>query len=144
MKIKHAELPYSISDIKDLLDREQIFQWLSTTYWASERSREVIFTSFEHSICFGIYSDTGQVGFARIVTDYTTFSWLCDVFIDPAHRGIGLSKWLMEVITQYPAIAQTNISLATRDAHGLYEQYGFVRREAMRRMANEQKKSPAI
>ncbi|KQL45962.1 GCN5 family acetyltransferase [Brevibacillus choshinensis] len=144
MIFKNEELPYSINDMKDLLDKEQIFQWLSTSYWASERPKELIFASFEHSICFGVYGETGQVGFARVVTDYTTFSWVCDVFIDPAHRGKGLSKWLMEVIVQHPAIAHTNMLLATRDAHGLYEQYGFVRREAMRRMANEQAKTPVI
>lgn len=144
MIYKNAELAYSISDMKDSLDREQIFQWLSTSYWASERPREVIFASLEHSLCFGVYGETGQVGFARIVTDYSTFSWLCDVFIDPAHRGKGIGKWLMEVIVNHPAIAHTNMSLATRDAHGLYEQYGFVRSESMRRRAGEQTKSPAV
>ncbi|MDF2679765.1 MAG: family N-acetyltransferase [Brevibacillus sp.] len=144
MNFKKEELPYSISDMKDLLDREQIFQWLSTSYWASERPKELVFASLEHSLCFGVYGEAGQVGFARVVTDYTTFSWVCDVFIDPAHRGKGLSKWLMEVIVLHPAIAHTNMSLATRDAHGLYEQYGFERREMLRRMANEQSRSPAV
>ncbi|WNC13750.1 GNAT family N-acetyltransferase [Brevibacillus brevis] len=137
MKVNHELLPYSISDIKELLDREQIFQWLSGSYWASDRPKEVVFASMEHSLCFGIYGEAGQVGFARVVTDYATFSWICDVFIDPAHRGNGLGKWLMDTLVHHPAIAHTNMSLATRDAHGLYEQYGFTRRETMRRMANE-------
>lgn len=139
MKWNHPALPYFISDDKDVLDKEQIFQWLSTTYWASERPKEMIFASFEHSLCFGLYGEKGQVGFVRVVSDYATFSWICDVFVDPAHRGKGLSKWLMETVVSYPAISRTNMTLATRDAHGLYEKYGFVRREMMRRMANEQK-----
>ncbi|MFD2368688.1 GNAT family N-acetyltransferase [Brevibacillus sp. GCM10020057] len=143
MEIKHKCLPYSISDNKEDLDREQIYRWLATTYWAQKRPRETVFASLQQSLCFGLYGESGQAGFARVVTDYATFSWVCDVFIAPAHRGKGLGKWLMETVVNHPAICRTNMTLVTRDAHGLYEQYGFVRMEMMRRMANEQTKSPA-
>lgn len=135
MEWKHPESPYTISDDPKLLDEEQIFAWLSTTYWAGERPREMIVKAISQSLCFGVYHESGQAGFVRVVTDYATFAWVCDVFIDPAHRGKGLGKWLMEVMVQHPAIRHTNMTLATRDAHGLYEKYGFVRKEMMRRMA---------
>ncbi|MFS0916637.1 GNAT family N-acetyltransferase [Brevibacillus sp. 179-C 1.1 NHS] len=133
MEVKHETLPYQISDEKDLLDKERIYSWLSTTYWASERSKEIIMNSIENSLCFGLYHEGGQAGFVRVVSDYATISWVCDVFVDPTHRGRGLSKWLMEVMVEHPAIRHTSMILATRDAHGLYEQYGFTRREMMRR-----------
>ncbi|RAT97386.1 GNAT family N-acetyltransferase [Brevibacillus sp. Leaf182] len=133
MEARHATLPYKISDEKALLDIEPISDWLSTTYWASERTKEMIIKSIENSLCFGLYSEDGQAGFVRVVSDYATISWVCDVFVDPGHRGKGLSKWLMEVMVEHPDIRHTSMILATRDAHGLYEQYGFTRREMMRR-----------
>lgn len=134
MEWKHKSLPYRISDDKQLLDEEAIFRWLASSYWAAERPKELIVKSIAHSLCFGLYSETGQAGFARVVSDYATFSWICDVFVDPAHRGHGLGKWLMEVVVGHPAIGHTSMCLVTRDAHGLYEQYGFLRQELMRRM----------
>ncbi|AWX57891.1 N-acetyltransferase [Brevibacillus brevis] len=137
MEARHATLPYKISDEKALLDIERISNWLSTTYWASERSKEMIIKSIENSLCFGLYSEDGQVGFVRVVSDYATISWVCDVFVDPGHRGKGLSKSLMEVMVEHPDIRHTSMILGTRDAHGLYEQYGFTRREMMRRLVIE-------
>ncbi|EJL20332.1 MULTISPECIES: GNAT family N-acetyltransferase [Brevibacillus] len=137
MEARHATLPYKMSDEKALLDVERISAWLSTTYWASERSKEMIIKSIENSLCFGLYSEDGQAGFVRVVSDYATISWVCDVFVDPKHRGKGLSKWLMEAMVEHPDIRHTSMILATRDAHGLYEQYGFTRREMMRRLIIE-------
>jgi len=133
MEARHATLPYKISDEKALLDIERISDWLATTYWASERSKEMIIKSIENSLCFGLYGEDGQAGFVRVVSDYATISWVCDVFVAPEHRGKGLSKWLMEVMVEHPDIRHTSMILATRDAHGLYEQYGFTRRDMMRR-----------
>jgi GNAT superfamily N-acetyltransferase len=86
-------------------------------------------------LCFGAYlADTRQqVGFARVVTDGATFSWVCDVFVDPAHRGHGLGKRLVAEILAHPRIAAGTVYLGTKDAHGLYEKFGFVRWELMRR-----------
>lgn len=137
MEARHATLPYKISVEKALLDIECISNWLSTTYWASARSKEMIIKSIENSLCFGLYGEDGQAGFVRVVSDYATISWVCDVFVAPEHRGKGLSKWLMEVMVEHPDIRHTSMILATRDAHGLYEQYGFTRREMMLRSAIE-------
>lgn len=137
MEARHATLPYHISDDKQLLDYDRIYSWLETTYWAHDRSKETVVKGIENSLNFGLYTEEGQAGFVRVVTDYATISWVCDVFIDPAHRGNGLGKWLMEVIVEHPAIRHTSMILGTRDAHGLYEQYGFTRREMMRRQPNE-------
>ena len=90
---------YSISTDRARLNIELIHNFLSNTaYWATGRSREVVATSIENSLPFGIYKGAEQVGFTRIVTDYATFAWVADVFVLPEHRGRGLSKWLMEVI----------------------------------------------
>jgi GNAT superfamily N-acetyltransferase len=128
---------YFISTESDLLDTEFIVQALQGTYWAKERSREVILASMQSSLCFGAYlaGTKQQVGFARVVTDGATFSRLCDVFVDPAHRGHGLGKLLVEEVIANPSLARTAICLGTKDAHPLYEKYGFVRWEHMRRAA---------
>lgn len=100
---------------------------LRQSYWANQRSIAVISKSIENSICFGIYHETGQVGFARIVTDYATMFWLADVIIDEKHRGKGLGKELVRSVLETEEIQGLNGILMTSDAHGLYEPFGFVR-----------------
>lgn len=126
---------YVINADPTLLDREYIVRSLQGTYWATARARDVILASLDASLCFGVYQAPGhaQVGFARVVTDGATFSWLCDVFIDPAHRGRGLGKRLVRAVLSEPRVARTRVYLATQDAHTLYEPFGFERREVMRR-----------
>ena len=83
--------------------------------------------SLDHSLCFGLYEKSRQVGFARVVTDRATFAWLCDVFILEEYRGRGLSKWLVECVMAHPALqGLRRFLLATRDAHGLYARHGFT------------------
>ena len=95
------------------------------SYWAQGRSIETVRKSIEHSLCFGVYAAGQQVGFARVVTDYATFAWLADVFILESHRGLGLSKWLVECIVTHPDLQNLkNFLLATKDAHELYRRYG--------------------
>lgn len=95
------------------------------SYWAQGRSREMVAKSIENSLCFGVYAGDQQVGFARVVTDYVTFAWLCDVFIIQAYQGLGLGKWLIECVVAHPELQSAkNILLATRDAHALYRRYG--------------------
>src|SRR5215213_3674774 len=90
---------YLISDDRERLDLEMIHQYLSTqTYWAVGRPLEVVRRSIEGSLSFGLYRESRQVGFARVVTDYATFAWIADVFVLESERGQGLGKWLMEVI----------------------------------------------
>ncbi|OWY20328.1 N-acetyltransferase [Sphingobacteriales bacterium UPWRP_1] len=97
------------------------------SYWAKNISLETVQQSIDHSLCFGLYYHAKQVGFARVITDFTTFAYLADVFILPPFRGLGLSKWLMQVITQYPQLQQLRRwMLATADAQTLYAQYGFT------------------
>lgn len=126
---------YEISADPKRLDFEFIVPSLQSTYWAQGRARDVIVASFQSSLGVGAYlTATGeQVGLARVVTDGVTFSWLCDVFVAPAHRGHGLGKRLVAAVVEHPRVRTTRILLATKDAHGLYEQFGFVRREMMRR-----------
>ncbi len=119
---------YVISTDRSRLDVKLIHDFLSReTYWAVGRSLEVVQRSLKNSLCFGIYRNDEQIGFARVVTDYATFGWIADVFILPDHRGHGLSKWLMAVILAHPALQGfRRWVLATKDAHELYAQFGFI------------------
>lgn len=118
---------YSITTDKTKLDIGFIHHFLSRSYWAEGISKEIVSKSVDGSLCFGVFDGDQQVGFARMITDCATFAYLADVFIDDAHRGKGLSKWLMQVIIQYPGLqGLRRILLATRDAHGLYKQSGFT------------------
>ncbi|CAN5425310.1 GNAT family N-acetyltransferase [soil metagenome] len=96
------------------------------SYWAQNRTREQTRTAIEHSMCFGLYIGDKQIGFARVVSDQATFAYVGDVFVLDEFRGNGLSKWLMATIVEHPDLqGLRRWVLATRDAHGLYEQYGF-------------------
>jgi len=118
---------YTISTDLARLDIDAIAVMLTRAYWAQGRTREMIARYVQHSLVFGIYHENQQVGLARIVSDYTTFAWLCDVFIHEEHRGKGLGKWLMETIHSHPDLqGLRRWILATRDAHGLYEQFGWT------------------
>lgn len=125
---------YTISTDRSLLDREIIYQYLSEeSYWAKGMPRTTFEQSFKHSsLCFGLFNgnpkenQAQQVGFARVVSDLATFAYLADVFILEPHRGKGLSKWLMEVILKHPDLKELRrFMLATKDAHSLYEKFGF-------------------
>ena len=126
MSIEYVQGAYTISTDPAKLDLNAIHLFLSKeAYWAIGRSIEVVKKSIENSLCFGVYLETRQVGFARVVTDYITFAWLCDVFILAEFRGKGLSKWLVKTIIEYPDFTHLRrFLLATRDAHGLYKDYG--------------------
>lgn len=114
-----------ISDDKNLLQIDRICDLLKTSYWAGERSRETIERSIEHSLCFGVYQDGEQVGFARCVTDYATMFWLADVILDERVRGQGLGKALVDLIVSHELLQGLTGTLATRDAQGLYQRFGF-------------------
>jgi GNAT superfamily N-acetyltransferase len=118
---------FTISTDKARLDLPMIQRFLvEESYWAQERSEEQTRTAIENSICFGVYEGERQIGFARVVSDKATFAYLGDVFILEEFRGKGLSKWLMEVIVSHPELqGLRRWVLATRDAHGLYEQFEF-------------------
>ncbi|HEY6768038.1 MAG TPA: GNAT family N-acetyltransferase [Candidatus Sulfotelmatobacter sp.] len=109
------------------LDMDVIHGFLTNCYWAKGISKEIVRRSIEHSLCFGIYDGGSQVGLARVISDFATFAYLGDVFVVESHRGRGLSKWLMECIVGHPALqGLRRWILLTRDAQGLYSQFGFT------------------
>lgn len=119
---------YEISDDRHRLDPDVIHRYLTEdSYWAAGISRTLVERSIENSLCLGIYHEGAQVGFGRIVTDKATFAMVADVFVLEAHRGKGLSKWLMQCIIDHPDLqGLRRLLLLTLDAHGLYAQYGFT------------------
>ena len=119
-----------ISKDKSKLDVQMIINYLQTSYWAKERSTETIVKSIEHSICFGVYQHDKQIGFARVVSDYSVFAYLMDVFIHDDFKGNGYGKQLMHtILTDEGLVGVENWFLRTLDAHGLYEQFGFTELE---------------
>ncbi len=118
---------FTISDDVSRLNLDTICDFLSRAYWADKRPRRVTEKSIQHSLCFGVYDGDRQVGFARVVTDYAVFAYLCDVFIHEEYRGQALGKWMMECIMSHPDLrGLRRWCLVTRDAHGLYSQFGFT------------------
>jgi GNAT superfamily N-acetyltransferase len=119
---------FTITTKRDDLQLEAILDYMvNDSYWADKRTREQMETVIENSLCFGMYRDAKQVGFARVVTDYATFAYLGDVYILPEFQGNGLGTWLMEVISGHPGLQGfRRWILATRDAHGLYQKFGYT------------------
>ncbi|HWS54890.1 MAG TPA: GNAT family N-acetyltransferase [Pyrinomonadaceae bacterium] len=118
---------YEISNDHGRLDLGLIHRFISEdSYWGRGRDIEVVRRSVENSLPFGVYRGAEMVGFGRVVTDYATFAWVADVFVVEAHRGRGLSKWMMEAMLAHPRLQGfRRWALATKDAHGLYRQFGF-------------------
>lgn len=125
MEIK--EEGFVFSDDRNLVDIKAVHNYLSTqSYWAKGIPIEIVQRSISNSLCFGVYKDGKQVAFARWVTDSATFAYLCDVYVEEEFRGLGLSKKLMSLMMFHPDLqGLRTYSLATLDAHGLYEQFGF-------------------
>ena len=118
---------YTISTDKSRLEIGMIHKFLSEdSYWARNIPRDLVERSIENSICFGAYDGDRQIGFARVVTDCATFAYIGDVFVLPSHRGAGVSKEIMRAIREHPDLQRLRRwYLLTRDAHKLYEQFGF-------------------
>ncbi len=116
----------AVSTDKSKLDIPFIQHFLKDIYWAAGRTIEEVQITIDHSFCFGIYLDDQQIGFARVITDYVVFAYMMDVFIDEAHRGKGYSSILIEAMMKEPQLQNVKIwRLATRDAHHVYEKFGF-------------------
>jgi threonine aldolase len=125
---------YLITTDPARFDIDAIFEFLTASYWSPGISRDLVEQGIANSLAFGLMTDDGeQVGFTRLVTDYATFAWLCDVFVLEPHRGRGLGKWLVETAIGHPDVAGLRFLLATYDAHGLYEQFGFEPASMMQR-----------
>lgn len=119
---------YHISTDKSKLNLHVIHKFLSEdSYWSKNIPIEIVKKGIENSLCFGVYYNDVQIGFARMITDYASFAYLADVFILHDHRGKGLSKWLMKEILDHPDLKDLRrIMLATADAHELYKKFGFT------------------
>ena len=120
---------YTLSTDKDRVDVDTVHRWLSQdAYWALGRPREVVTESVRGCDVWSVFAPDGaQVAFTRVVTDGLTFGWICDVYVDPAHRGRGIATWLSgEVVADLRARQTGRLVLATRDAHGVYRRVGFA------------------
>ena len=120
---------YEISTDPARLDVAAIHGYLTRSYWSPGIPIEVVERALRQSLCFGVYESAGgaQVGLARVVTDYATFAYLCDVYVLEEHRGHGLGKRMMRELMAHPALSGARrVMLATRDAHGLYAGFGFL------------------
>jgi len=123
---KHGD-GFTISTDPSRLNVDVIHGYLTRSYWAANIPRDVVERSLRNSLCFGVYEGRQQVGFARVVTDLATFAYVADVFVLETHRGLGLSKWLMQVMLGHPDLRYVRRwHLVTRDAQGLYRQFGFA------------------
>lgn len=126
-ELQHGE--YQLSDDPARLDLNVIHRYLAEeSYWAKGAAREIIVHAVENSLGIGAYANTGdQVGLIRAVTDYATFAWICDVFVLEGHRHQGLAKAMVQAMLAHPRLTTLRrFTLGTRDAHGLYAQFGFT------------------
>jgi len=127
MHLQWSRGEIEISTDPGRIDVAMVHGFLTQSYWATGIPLGTVRRSLQHSLCFGIYQGSHQVGFARIISDYATFAYLGDVFVLPGFQGQGLARWLMECITAHPDLqGLRRWSLLTRDAHGLYSQFGFT------------------
>jgi GNAT superfamily N-acetyltransferase len=121
---------FTISTDRSKLDREVIHRFLAGSYWAKGIPREIVDRSIDGALCFGLYEDGRQIGFARVITDAATFAYLADVYVVESHRGRGLATWLMQSILAHPDLrGLRRWMLVTRDAHPLYRKVGFTQLE---------------
>lgn len=117
---------YTLSTDPQRLDMAAVHAYLTRSYWSPGIAFERVQRAAANSLCFGLFHGAEQVGFARVVTDKTTFAYLADVYVLEAHRGQGLSKWLVQTILAHPELqGLRRFLLATANAHGLYAQFGF-------------------
>jgi GNAT superfamily N-acetyltransferase len=118
---------FVISTDRERLDVEMIHGFLTASPWARGISRDKVERALQASFCFGVYDGAQQVGFARVITDFATFAYVCDFFISESHRGRGLAKWLISSILECPEIkCLQRTCIVTAEAHGLYRQMGFM------------------
>jgi GNAT superfamily N-acetyltransferase len=126
--VKAEKGEYLLSTDKSKLDLKMIHEFLSTeSHWAKNIPYERVKKSIENSLCFGLYHNEKQIGFARVISDYSTIAYLGDLFILKDHRGMGLSRWMLEVIMNHPDLTGLRRwILVTKDAHDVYQQYGWA------------------
>ncbi len=124
---EHHRDDFTVSTDPTRLDVDAIHAFLTTAYWCEGIPRETVARSLAGSLCFGLYQADRQIGLARVITDFTTFAYLCDVYVLPEFRGRSLGHWLMEHVMAHPDLqGLRRFSLVTRDAHELYRPFGFT------------------
>ena len=133
----------SVTSDPERLDVDTIHDFLAGSYWAAGIPREVVERSVRNSLCFAAFDGERQVGFARVISDRATYAYVADVFVLPSHRGLGISKRLMASITSHPDLQNLRLwTLFTRDAHGLYRQYGFTEARYADRLMERRAEQP--
>ena len=137
---------FVISDDVARVDRDLVHRYLrDDSYWSQGVPRDVVDRSIDNSLCLSLFDGDDQVGFARLITDRSTFSFLADVFVLPSHRGRGLARWLVQTVLDHPDLeGQRRILLGTDDAHDLYAQLGFTPLERTERFMDIFRPAPAI
>ena len=123
MEWQHGE--YTLTDDPARVDLRAVCSLLAGTYWASDRTPTAIDRSVRNSLCFSLFHGGAQIGMTRVVTDYATVGYLCDVIIDPKHRGHGLGKWMLGTILAHPNLRGVRFDLFTGDAQEFYRAFGF-------------------
>lgn len=124
--ISYKKDDFIITTDKDKVDINKVCMFLSKTYWAKDRKRDAIDKSINNSLCISVLHNNTQIGFARVVTDYVTFAYLCDVYMDENYRGNGIGKSMLEFILGHPELqGLKKFLLVTRDAHEFYKKVGF-------------------
>lgn len=125
---ERVRAPYTLSTDPARLDVDAIHRFLANeSYWAAGIDREVLVRGMAHSLCFGVYLDRAQIGFARVISDYATYAYLNDVYILAPHRGQGLASWLIESVLAHPDLqGLRRIMLTTKDAQAFYSRFGFI------------------
>lgn len=117
---------FIISTDPERLDMDTVCDFLRRAYWANTRPRNRTERAFQNSLVFGLYHGEKQIGLARVISDYSIFAYLCDVFIHEEYRALGLGKWLVQTVMEHPDLKDVRRwLLVTSDAHGLYQQFGF-------------------
>lgn len=131
---------YRIVDDSAEINVDVVSHLLAETYWGHRRPQAIVEKLIQNSLCFSLFSGHEQIGFARVATDYTVFSWLSDLVIADAYRNQGLGKWFLDCILKHPSISQTQFVLQTSSAYQLYERFGFeVSDKLMTRVAPQEK-----
>jgi len=144
--IEHRRDAFTVSTDPARLDLDAIHDFLThDSYWVPGIAREAVEASVRHSLCFGLYDGSAQIGFARIVTDYVRFGYLADVYVLERYRGRSLGTWLMECIMAHPVVCRlARLMLATADAHGLYAKFGFAALAEPERFMENVVRTPAL
>lgn len=125
--VEESRGPYRVSNDPALLQIARIHAVLTRIYWSKGIDLPTVTRSLRHSLCVGVYADTVQVGLARVVTDYTTFAYLTDVYVEEPHQGKGLAAWMVAFTLRHPDMQNLRrFLLVSRDAQGLYQRFGFA------------------